>query len=101
MASRTTTYTPPRTNMLHDSRYTERTAKLKSMTAEDEPRRALPDGVLGDAARIEGGRCEIAEHDRGGAPERDERERYGCGDHHLRSGVWPGFGGHEFPDTIR
>ena len=33
MASRTTIYTPPRTNMLHDSRYTERTAKLNSMTA--------------------------------------------------------------------
>ena len=36
---------------------------------EDEPRRAFPDGVLHDAARIESGRCEIAEHHRGGAPE--------------------------------
>ena len=32
MESRTTTYTPPRTNVLLDSIYTERTAKLKSMT---------------------------------------------------------------------
>src|SRR5690606_3334515 len=31
--SRTTTYTPPRTNMLQLSRYTDRTAKLKNMTA--------------------------------------------------------------------
>ena len=32
IASRTTTYTPPRTNMLQLSMYTERTAKLNSMT---------------------------------------------------------------------
>ena len=32
MESRTTTYTPPRTNMLQLSMYTERTAKLKNIT---------------------------------------------------------------------
>ncbi len=32
MLSRTTTYTPPRTNMLQLSRYTDRTAKLNSIT---------------------------------------------------------------------
>ena len=42
MASRTTTYTPPRTNMLHDSRYTERTAKLKSITARMNQGALLP-----------------------------------------------------------
>ena len=64
---------------------------------EDEPRRALTDGVLGDAAGIKRGRCQIAEHHCGGAPERDEGECYSCGDHHLRGGVLPGSRSHEFP----
>ena len=42
MASRTTTYTPPRTNMLQLSMYTERTAKLNNMTPRMNQGALLP-----------------------------------------------------------
>ena len=42
MLSRTTTYTPPRTNMLQLSMYTERTAKLNSITPSTNQGALLP-----------------------------------------------------------
>ena len=45
--------------------------------AEDEPRRRLADRLLGDAADVERRRPEIAQDDRGGPPEGDEREEDG------------------------
>ena len=42
MLSRTTTYTPPRTNMLQLSMYTARTAKLNSMTPRTNQGADLP-----------------------------------------------------------
>ena len=42
-----------------------------------EPRRGAADGLFGDAAHVERGRAQIAQHDGGGPPERDEREEDG------------------------
>ncbi len=41
---------------------------------QDEPGRGLADGLLGDGARIEGGRAEVIQDDRCGPPEGDERQ---------------------------
>ena len=50
MLSFTTMYTPPRTNMLQLSMYTDRTAKLNSITPSTNHGRRRTDGDLGDAA---------------------------------------------------
>src|SRR5262249_53255839 len=41
---------------------------------QDEPRRRRPDGLLDDAADVEGGAAQVAEYDGGGAPVGDEGE---------------------------
>ena len=40
----------------------------------------LPTRLLDDAADVERGRAQVGQDDRGGAPERDEREENGGGD---------------------
>ena len=85
MLSCTTTYTPPRTNMLQLSMYTLRTAKLNSMTPSTNQGADFADGLFRRAAGIKGGRGEIAQNDRGAAPETDEGKRYGRRDDYFRS----------------
>jgi hypothetical protein len=62
--------------------------------AQDEPGRGLADRLLRDAAHVVGRRGQVAEHDGGGAPERDERQHDGGGYNHLHSPM-PLLGTHE------
>ena len=81
MLSFTTMYTPPRTNMLQLSMYTERTAKLNSITRQHEPGRRRANRGLGNAAGVKGRGGQVGKDDGGASPEADEGQRYG-GRHH-------------------